>query len=153
VTTEERTISNVFVHPDRIASVRIVLGLEPYGPFPDDDGEEIIETAFHAILEDVCRKAIDKFIKSPSRARLLFDLAKTRRRLRDALADAEEFPRFTFDDVEQTRFRDRLNDLRNSWAQKEADVVRPLALTDLDRLLQTEYQLLQRLSKPKGRAA
>lgn len=143
---EEGCRNTFSIDADQIAKARMVLGFEPYGPFPDDE-EEGLETAFRAVMHEVFDKAIETFVRSPKRARLLFEWEKTWSQLIAVVADTGGFKRFSSNDVERTRFGDRIREVRDEWARKEADVVRPLALTELDRLLQTEYRLRGRLSK------
>ena len=77
-TEDDIRLSSFFVDPDKVAQLRIVLGLEPYGHLAD--------LAFRGIMSDLFGDAMDELANRGERAQLLFEREKTATKLRRAVA-------------------------------------------------------------------
>lgn len=143
--SDDHLCNNFFVDPDKVAAVRIILGLEPYGHLCDDDGEA---RAFDGVMSDVINAALERFVECPERVKLLFEQEKTAPKLLAAITSDLGLSWYRCGDVERTKIRDRLRALRAEWAEAEENG-RPGGddPTQLGCLLRVDYTISKRLSE------
>lgn len=139
---------------DKIAGVRIALGLEPYGALPDDEDQIL-----RRVLADIVDAALVECLQRPDRIKLLFERERNMLKLLAAVAEELGYKNWLSfgDDVKATRISERVRARIDEWKKTQetgednakADPTLMAGLLHINYTIEEQLSRLDRTPQPK----